>query len=164
MPWFEISQLLLLQIWSTGDPSSADSIMTDDVRFVDLLWESETNGKEEFKKMIGEVFKVTHLILQLCLREVRPLGQHRQLLSRLAAQYMWLDTRSWSSLWCFAHTKCFSAYCCSEGSGGRANIAFHSMMSSAASVTSLMLPLCDALSDNPKYGCVCSALPEHCAM
>lgn len=47
-----------LQIWSTGDPSAADSIMADDVRFVDLLFEQETNGREEFKKMIGSVFKV----------------------------------------------------------------------------------------------------------
>ena len=32
--------------------------MADDVRFVDLLFEQETNGREEFKKMIGSVFKV----------------------------------------------------------------------------------------------------------
>ena len=50
--------LLCLQIWSTGDPSAADSIMADDVRFVDLLFEQETTGREEFKKMIGSVFKV----------------------------------------------------------------------------------------------------------
>lgn len=48
-----------LQIWSTGDPSAADSIMADDVRFVDLLFEQETNSREEFKKMINSVFKVS---------------------------------------------------------------------------------------------------------
>ena len=35
--------------------------MADDVRFVDLLFEQETNGREEFKKMIGSVFKVQPL-------------------------------------------------------------------------------------------------------
>lgn len=33
--------------------------MTEDVRFVDLLFEQETNGREEFKKMIHSVFKVS---------------------------------------------------------------------------------------------------------
>lgn len=33
--------------------------MAEDVRFVDLLFESETNGKEGFKKMIQSVFKVS---------------------------------------------------------------------------------------------------------
>ncbi|KAL3156970.1 hypothetical protein ABBQ38_001228 [Trebouxia sp. C0009 RCD-2024] len=45
------------QIWSTGDPSAADAVMAEDVRFVDLLFEQETNGREEFKKMIHSVFK-----------------------------------------------------------------------------------------------------------
>ena len=50
--------LVSLQIWSTGDPSSADDIMAEDVRFLDLLFEEETKGREEFKKMINSVFKV----------------------------------------------------------------------------------------------------------
>lgn len=33
--------------------------MAEDVRFVDLLFEQETNGREEFKKMIHSVFKVS---------------------------------------------------------------------------------------------------------
>ncbi len=48
-----------MQIWATGDPSSADAIMSEDVRNVDLLFEHETNGREEFKSMIHSVFKVS---------------------------------------------------------------------------------------------------------
>lgn len=50
--------MFVTQIWSTGDPSSADSIMTDYVRFVDLLWAEETQGRKEFKAMIQSFFKV----------------------------------------------------------------------------------------------------------
>lgn len=32
--------------------------MTDDVRFVDLLWAEETKGRKEFKAMIQSFFKV----------------------------------------------------------------------------------------------------------
>ena len=32
--------------------------MTDDVRFVDLLWAEETKGRKEFKAMIHSFFKV----------------------------------------------------------------------------------------------------------
>ena len=61
-----MSGIWCLQIWSTGDPSAADTIMADDVRFVDLLFEQETNGREEFKKMIGSVFKVQHVLRISC--------------------------------------------------------------------------------------------------
>ena len=47
-----------MQIWATGDPSTADAIMSETVRNVDLLFEQETNGREEFKSMIHNVFKV----------------------------------------------------------------------------------------------------------
>ena len=50
--------MLLVQIWATGDPSTADAIMSEKVRNVDLLFEQETNGREEFKSMIHNVFKV----------------------------------------------------------------------------------------------------------
>ena len=50
--------MFAVQIWSTGDPSSADNIMTDDVRFVDLLWAEETKSRKEFKAMIESFFKV----------------------------------------------------------------------------------------------------------
>ena len=46
------------QIWATGDPSTANAIMSEKVRNVDLLFEQETNGREEFKSMIRNVFKV----------------------------------------------------------------------------------------------------------
>ena len=32
--------------------------MSEDVRFVDLLFEQETNGRKDFKQMINNVFKV----------------------------------------------------------------------------------------------------------
>ena len=54
-----------MQIWSTGDPSAADEVMSEDVRFVDLLFEQETNGREEFKKMIHSVFKVSCMCMSL---------------------------------------------------------------------------------------------------
>ena len=47
-----------MQIWSSGNPSSADTIMAEDVRTVDLLFAQDTNGREEFKKMIHTVFEV----------------------------------------------------------------------------------------------------------
>ncbi|DBA98743.1 TPA: hypothetical protein ACH3X1_014516 [Trebouxia sp. C0004] len=46
------------EISSTGDPSAADAAMAEDLRFVDLLYEQETNSREEFKKMVHSVFKV----------------------------------------------------------------------------------------------------------
>lgn len=45
------------KIWATGDPSAADEYMSESVRDVDLLFEQETSGREEFKKMIHAVFK-----------------------------------------------------------------------------------------------------------
>ena len=55
------------QIWATGDPSAADEIMADNVRFVDLLFEHETSGREGFKDMIHKVFKVSSLQQYTCL-------------------------------------------------------------------------------------------------
>ena len=54
-----------MQIWATGDPATADAIMSEKVRTVDLLFESETNGRQEFKDMIHKVFKVSFLALYI---------------------------------------------------------------------------------------------------
>ena len=48
-----------MQIWATGDPTSADAVMSENVRCVDLLFVQETRGREKFKKMIHNVFKVS---------------------------------------------------------------------------------------------------------
>lgn len=53
-----------MQIWATGDPTSANAIMSENVRCVDLLFVQETKGREEFKKMIHNVFKVSPLSCQ----------------------------------------------------------------------------------------------------
>jgi len=53
-----VKQMTCIQIWATGDPSSADAIMAEDVRNVDLLFAHETSGRAEFKSMIHTVFKV----------------------------------------------------------------------------------------------------------
>jgi ketosteroid isomerase-like protein len=45
------------KIWESGNPAAADEIMVDDVREVDLLYGQEVKGREQFKKMIQEVFK-----------------------------------------------------------------------------------------------------------
>ncbi|DBA68467.1 hypothetical protein WJX79_007535 [Trebouxia sp. C0005] len=45
------------KIWATGDPSTADAIMAEDVRNVDLLFAHETSGRAEFKSMIHSVFQ-----------------------------------------------------------------------------------------------------------
>ncbi|KAK9823774.1 hypothetical protein WJX72_005413 [[Myrmecia] bisecta] len=44
-------------IWSTGDPSAADSIMAADVRDLDVLYVSELKGPKAFQDMITGVFK-----------------------------------------------------------------------------------------------------------
>ena len=68
-----------MQIWATGDPAGADAFMSENVRCVDLLFVQETKGREEFKKMIHNVFKVSLLPCQghtitLWLQTVHRLG------------------------------------------------------------------------------------------
>ena len=53
-----VRQMTCMQIWATGDPSTADAIMAEDVRHVDLLFAHETSSRAEFKGMIHSVFKV----------------------------------------------------------------------------------------------------------
>ena len=55
----DVRQITCMQIWATGDPSTADAIMAEDVRNVDLLFAHETSGRAEFKSMIHSVFKVS---------------------------------------------------------------------------------------------------------
>lgn len=62
-----------MQIWATGDPSTADAIMAEDVRNVDLLFAHETSGRAEFKSMIHSVFKVGSM---LCSYVSSPLSGH----------------------------------------------------------------------------------------
>lgn len=54
-----VRQMTCMQIWATGDPSTADAIMAEDVRHVDLLFAHETSSRAEFKSMIHSVFKVS---------------------------------------------------------------------------------------------------------
>lgn len=64
--------------------------MTEDVRYVDLLWVEEIKGRDNFKSMIHSVFKVRQAALQKHLHErsahtedtQRPLRNLVQLLPR----------------------------------------------------------------------------------
>ncbi len=53
-----VRQITCAQIWATGEPSTADAVMAEDIRNVDLLFAHETSGRAEFKSMIHSVFQV----------------------------------------------------------------------------------------------------------
>lgn len=50
--------------------------MSESVRDVDLLFEQETSGREEFKKMIHAVFKVRRLSYHACSSQLQTSDLH----------------------------------------------------------------------------------------
>ena len=90
-----------LQIWSSGDPSSADSIMTDDIRYVDLLWVEETTGRSEFKSMIKTIFKVRqNMLLHCSVDNIR------------LSLFKWLQCDEYSAGHCAFHLICVHMFRC----------------------------------------------------